>query len=89
MLAMTSPIQNNINIHALHGAVAEVHGKLRGELRFKEPMSAHASWRAGGCAEHCYIPADLTDLARFLRKQSGRRSTSSGWAAICWYVMAA
>jgi UDP-N-acetylmuramate dehydrogenase len=39
---------------------------LRGELRHWEPMAKHVSWRAGGPAEHCYIPADARDLATFL-----------------------
>jgi UDP-N-acetylmuramate dehydrogenase len=40
---------------------------LRGELRRREPMAGHVSWRAGGTAEAAYFPADLDDLARFLR----------------------
>ncbi|MDP2828761.1 MAG: UDP-N-acetylmuramate dehydrogenase [Sulfuricellaceae bacterium] len=43
----------------------------RGELRFNEPMSAHVSWRAGGCAERCYIPTNLPDLAHYLASNSG------------------
>ena len=39
---------------------------LRGELRRREPMADHVSWRAGGAAETAYFPADLDDLARFL-----------------------
>ena len=38
----------------------------RGELRHKEPMASHVSWRAGGAAAHAYFPADLDDLATFL-----------------------
>jgi len=41
--------------------------KLRGELRFDVPMRKHTSWRAGGVAERVYQPADLDDLACFLR----------------------
>ncbi len=41
---------------------------LRGELRVKEPMSRHVSWRAGGPADRFYHPADLADLAEFLRR---------------------
>lgn len=41
---------------------------LRGELRLREPMSRHVSWRAGGAADRCYVPADLDDLAAFLRQ---------------------
>jgi UDP-N-acetylmuramate dehydrogenase len=40
---------------------------LRGELKHGEPMSRHVSWRAGGAADRCYVPADIDDLARFLR----------------------
>jgi UDP-N-acetylmuramate dehydrogenase len=41
---------------------------LRGELRRDEPMARHLSWRAGGTADRCYVPADLDDLAAFLRQ---------------------
>jgi UDP-N-acetylmuramate dehydrogenase len=41
---------------------------LRGELRHGEPMSRHVSWRAGGTADRFYVPADLDDLAAFLRQ---------------------
>ena len=39
---------------------------LRGELRRNEPMADHTSWRAGGCADRAYIPANLDDLRAFL-----------------------
>ncbi len=42
-------------------------GGLRGELRFNEPMARHVTWRAGGAAARAYVPADLDDLAAFLR----------------------
>ena len=41
---------------------------LRGELRFGEPMARHVSWRAGGAAARACFPADLDDLALFLRE---------------------
>jgi len=41
---------------------------LRGELKAHEPMARHVSWRAGGPAARCYSPADLDDLAVFLRQ---------------------
>ena len=41
---------------------------LRGKLRHNEPMSAHTSWRIGGPAQWFYEPADVEDLAQFLRK---------------------
>jgi len=40
---------------------------LRGELRCNEPMSRHVSWRAGGKVRRSYAPADLEDMALFLR----------------------
>lgn len=40
---------------------------LRGELAFHVDMSRHVSWRAGGLADRVYTPADLDDLAIFLR----------------------
>ena len=42
--------------------------KLRGELRQHEPMGRHVSWRTGGRADRFYAPADLHDLAAFLRQ---------------------
>jgi UDP-N-acetylmuramate dehydrogenase len=36
-------------------------------LRFNEPMARHVTWRAGGTAARAYLPADLDDLAAFLR----------------------
>lgn len=40
---------------------------LRGRLLRKEPMSRHTSWRVGGPADRAYVPADLADLALFLK----------------------
>jgi len=40
---------------------------LRGTLRRGESMARHVSWRAGGSARCTYAPADLDDLAVFLR----------------------
>jgi UDP-N-acetylmuramate dehydrogenase len=39
----------------------------RGRLLHDEPMARHVSWRAGGRAARAYRPADLADLAQFLR----------------------
>ena len=44
--------------------------KLRGELRRNEPMARHVSWRSGGVADRCFLPADMGDLAMFLRQVS-------------------
>ncbi len=43
---------------------------LRGELRSREPMARHVTWRSGGAADRCYLPADLDDLASFLQQLS-------------------
>lgn len=40
---------------------------LRGELVFYADMSHRVSWRAGGAADRLYVPADVEDLALFLR----------------------
>ncbi|TXT22536.1 MAG: D-alanine--D-alanine ligase [Gallionellaceae bacterium] len=40
---------------------------LRGSLRRDVDMRRHTTWRAGGRAERVYRPADLADLATFLR----------------------
>jgi len=40
---------------------------LRGRLLQCEPMRRHITWRAGGCADRAYVPADLDDAALFLR----------------------
>lgn len=40
---------------------------MLGEMRTNEPMSKHISWRVGGYAERFYIPADLSDCAKFLQ----------------------
>ncbi len=42
--------------------------ELRGVLRLDEPMSKHTSWRVGGTADHYYEPADIDDLANYLRQ---------------------
>jgi len=43
---------------------------LRGRLTRDEPMARHVTWRAGGYAARAYRPADLADLAAFLRTLS-------------------
>lgn len=40
---------------------------LRGALREDVDMSRHVSWRAGGRVQRMYQPADLADLAEFVR----------------------
>lgn len=41
---------------------------LRGEMKRDEPMSRHVTWRAGGPADCCYLPADAVDLAMLLKQ---------------------
>jgi UDP-N-acetylmuramate dehydrogenase len=40
--------------------------RLKGDLRFNEPLAKHTSWRVGGIAQQFYRPADVEDLAEFL-----------------------
>lgn len=47
--------------------VSRERSPLRGELRENEPMARHVSWRTGGAAARAYRPADVDDLAAFLR----------------------
>jgi UDP-N-acetylmuramate dehydrogenase len=49
---------------------ARMNSELRGLLKRDEPMSAHVSWRAGGPAGTLYQPADVLDLAAFLRSRA-------------------
>lgn len=44
---------------------------LRGTLCRDESMARHVSWRAGGSARRAYAPADLDDMALFLRGLPG------------------
>lgn len=41
---------------------------LRGELKMNEPLARHTSWRVGGPAARYFQPADIDDLAVFLRQ---------------------
>ncbi len=45
---------------------------LRGRLLHEEPLSRHTSWRVGGPADQLYLPADIDDLAAFLRTVPAR-----------------
>ncbi|OGT47215.1 MAG: UDP-N-acetylenolpyruvoylglucosamine reductase [Gammaproteobacteria bacterium RIFCSPHIGHO2_12_FULL_41_20] len=40
---------------------------LRGQLLPNEPLAQYTSWRVGGPADYVYLPANLADLAVFLR----------------------
>jgi UDP-N-acetylmuramate dehydrogenase len=41
---------------------------MMGELREREPLSRHTSWRVGGPARRFYRPTDAADLAAFLTR---------------------
>ncbi len=43
------------------------HKELRGKLQTHISMARHTSWRVGGLADRFYAPADIEDLAQFLR----------------------
>lgn len=49
----------------------DVQARLRGELRFDEPMAQHVSWRAGGKAAVWFRPADMQDLQEFVSAWKG------------------
>lgn len=49
---------------------AKSHKSLRGQLLVNEPMARHTSWRVGGPADRFYVPADLDDLAAFMKSLS-------------------
>ena len=58
-------------------AAIENSGRLRGEIRRNESMARHTSWRAGGCADCTYVPADLDDLCAFMQSLPPREP-------VCW-----
>ena len=41
---------------------------VRGALTENEPMARHVTWRTGGMADRCFVPADLDDLSALLRQ---------------------
>ena len=53
---------------------------VQGELRYNEPMSRHASWRAGGPAEVFFVPASIKDLSDFLAELD--RDTPIFWHGV-------
>lgn len=42
--------------------------EVRGQILHNESLAKYTSWRTGGPADYVYIPADLEDLAHFLRQ---------------------
>lgn len=52
----------------MHTGTTEMTSTYRGKLLLDEPMSRHTSWRAGGCADRYYEPADLQDLQKLLQE---------------------
>ncbi len=48
--------------------MAAAKSELRGVLRRHELLSRHTTWRVGGPARTYYAPADIDDLAQFLRQ---------------------
>src|SRR5579883_66120 len=42
-------------------------GKLRGRLMERQPLADYTSWRVGGPADLVFIPADVDDVAEFLK----------------------
>ncbi len=48
----------------------DLENTLRGELKENLPLSQWNTWRVGGLAKYAYFPADIADLAVFLKQQS-------------------
>jgi UDP-N-acetylmuramate dehydrogenase len=46
---------------------AQLARRVRGEVRFDEPLSRHTSWRVGGPADALVFPADEADLCAAVR----------------------
>lgn len=42
--------------------------QVRGTIRFNESMKKHTAWRAGGCADCYFQPADIDDLCDLLKQ---------------------
>ncbi|MFK8067113.1 MAG: UDP-N-acetylmuramate dehydrogenase [Gammaproteobacteria bacterium] len=49
-------------------AAMDMTSDLRGTLKLDEPMSKHTTWRVGGSADRYYEPADIEDMANYLRQ---------------------
>jgi UDP-N-acetylmuramate dehydrogenase len=45
----------------------ELRRRVRGEVRFDEPLSGHTTWRVGGPADALVCPADAADLCEVVR----------------------
>lgn len=41
---------------------------MRGIYKENHPLAGYTTWKVGGCAERFYQPADIVDLAEFLKK---------------------
>ena len=50
---------------------AELRARVRGAVRFDEPMRLHTSWRVGGPAEAFVAPADTDDLVETVKFAHG------------------
>ena len=61
-------------------------GEIRGEVRFKEPLSFHTSLRIGGPADIFVVPQDVDDIRHalmFARARAAAASWSSAAATTC------
>jgi len=62
------PGQPDTGASATGGSVRPaIERAFQAHVRYDEPMSAHTSWRAGGRAQVYFSPADVDELAAFLR----------------------
>jgi UDP-N-acetylmuramate dehydrogenase len=60
-------IEDEFKATAEAGALSVSSRRPRGEMRLKESMARHVTWRAGGAVDRAYIPVDLDDVCVFLR----------------------
>lgn len=60
------PVSESIFLNTVVMVEESENRKLRGVMKFREPMSKHTSWRTGGPADKYYKPADIEDLGNFL-----------------------
>ncbi len=68
MTGLSENTRLNMPITGLAPVEMDMSETCRGEMLIDEPMSRHTSWRTGGNARRYYVPADLDDVANFLRK---------------------
>jgi UDP-N-acetylmuramate dehydrogenase len=52
----------------MSSSLEQLLANVRGKVLPDEPLAQYTSWRVGGAADFVYIPADLADVADFLKQ---------------------